>query len=142
MLAGADWYWMLRPPAPWIRKKKCFVFWLSGPHGTSNFDHQTLIRSDLNYTTVDNWPKLHEDIGQTFTRHKQSLINLRTPDQSSQIEIHPIHPIMLRKDILHICQTVSLPKWNLHEKGTSKFCVLKLSTYRISSYSCRGNVLF
>ena len=29
---------------------ECFVFWLSGPHGTSNFDHQSLIRSDLNYT--------------------------------------------------------------------------------------------
>ena len=80
---------------------------------------------------IDNWPEFHEDIGQTFTRHKQSLINLRTPDQSGQIEnhnIHPIHPMMLWKDILHICQTVSLPKWNLHEKGTSKFCVLRLST--------------
>jgi hypothetical protein len=31
---------------------KCFVFWLSGPHGTSNFDHQSLIHSDLNYTTA------------------------------------------------------------------------------------------
>ena len=26
--------------------------WLSGPHGTSNFDHQNLIRSDLNYTNA------------------------------------------------------------------------------------------
>ena len=35
------------------KKSKCFVFWLSGPHGTSHFDHQTLIRSDLNYTIAE-----------------------------------------------------------------------------------------
>ena len=35
------------------KNQKCFVFWLSGPHGTSNFDHQSLIRSDLNYSTVE-----------------------------------------------------------------------------------------
>jgi hypothetical protein len=29
---------------------KYFVFWLSGGHGTSNFDRQSLIYSDLNYT--------------------------------------------------------------------------------------------
>ena len=34
------------------KNQKCFVFWLSGPHGTSNFDHQTLIHSDLNYTNL------------------------------------------------------------------------------------------
>ena len=33
------------------KSHKCFIFWLSGPHGTSNFDHQSLIRFDLNYTT-------------------------------------------------------------------------------------------
>ena len=27
-------------------------YWLSGPYGTSNFDHQTLIRSTLNYTNL------------------------------------------------------------------------------------------
>ena len=32
------------------RNKKFFVFWLSGPHGTSNFDQQSLIHSNLNYT--------------------------------------------------------------------------------------------
>ena len=44
---------LLRPASAWICKKKlkCFVLWLSGPHGTSNFDHQTLIRFTLNYTT-------------------------------------------------------------------------------------------
>ena len=31
------------------KNQKCFVFWLSGPHRTSNFDHQSLIQSDLNY---------------------------------------------------------------------------------------------
>ena len=36
---------------PGFRKKKCFVFWLSGPYGTSNFDCHSLIFSDLNYTT-------------------------------------------------------------------------------------------
>ena len=35
------------------KKWKCLVFWLSGPHRTSNFDHQSLIHSDLNYTTQD-----------------------------------------------------------------------------------------
>ena len=66
---------------------------------------------------IDSWREFHEDFGQTFSRHKQSLINLRTPDQSGQIEnhkihpIHPIHPMMLWKNILYICQTVSLPKW-------------------------------
>ena len=51
----AGWYWMLRPPVSWIYKKfkTCFVLWLLGPHGTPNFDHQTLIRSDLNYTNTD-----------------------------------------------------------------------------------------
>ena len=34
------------------KKEKCFVLWLSGPHGTSNFDQQTLIRSTLNYSNV------------------------------------------------------------------------------------------
>ena len=45
---------LLRPASAWICKKnqKCFVFWLSGPHRTSNFGHQSLIRSDLNYTTM------------------------------------------------------------------------------------------
>ena len=39
----------------WICKKiiKSFVFWLSGPHGTSIFDHQSLIYSDMNYTNID-----------------------------------------------------------------------------------------
>jgi hypothetical protein len=32
---------------------KPFVSWLSGPHGTSNYDHQFLIYSDLNYTNVE-----------------------------------------------------------------------------------------
>ena len=55
--AGASWCWlpgMLRPASAWICKKKlkCFVLWLSGPHGTSNFDHQSLILSDLNYTNM------------------------------------------------------------------------------------------
>ena len=31
---------------------KCLAFWLSGLHGTSNFDHLFLIHSDLNYTTL------------------------------------------------------------------------------------------
>ena len=55
VLAGTGWYWMLRPASAWIYKKKikCFVFWLSGPHGTSNFDHQSLIGSDLNYTNPE-----------------------------------------------------------------------------------------
>ena len=35
------------------KNQKCFVSWLSGPHGTSYFDHQSLIHSDLNYTNVD-----------------------------------------------------------------------------------------
>ena len=34
------------------KNKKCFVFLLSGPNGTSNFHHQSLIHSDLNYTTL------------------------------------------------------------------------------------------
>ena len=34
------------------KNKKRFVFWLSGPHRTFNFDHQSLIHSDLNYTTL------------------------------------------------------------------------------------------
>ena len=43
------------PPLPgFAKKKKCFVFWLSGPHGTSNFDNQSLIHSDLNYTNGGN----------------------------------------------------------------------------------------
>ena len=67
------------------------------------------------FLLIDNWPEIHEDIGQTFTRHKQSLINLRTPDQSGQIENHNIHTSYSSYDvvkgyILHICQTVSLPK--------------------------------
>ena len=37
----------------WICKTKSFVLWLSGPHGTSNFDCQSLIYSDLNYTNRD-----------------------------------------------------------------------------------------
>ena len=48
VLAGASWYWIL-PGFP-KKIKILFVFLLSGPHGTSNFDHQSLIRSDLNYT--------------------------------------------------------------------------------------------
>ena len=42
---------LLRPASALICKtnQKCLVFWLSGPHGTSKFDHQFLIRSDLNY---------------------------------------------------------------------------------------------
>ena len=36
------------------KNQKCFVSWLSGPHGTSNFDHQSLIHSDLNYTNIAN----------------------------------------------------------------------------------------
>ena len=46
---------LLRPASAWICKKnqKCFVFWLSGPHGISNFDHQSLIQSDLNYTSTE-----------------------------------------------------------------------------------------
>ena len=32
------------------KKIKSFVSWLSGLHGTSNFDCQSLIHSDLNYT--------------------------------------------------------------------------------------------
>ena len=32
------------------KNQKWFVSWLSGPHGTSNFDHQSLIHSYLNYT--------------------------------------------------------------------------------------------
>ena len=59
VLAGAGWYWMLRPRPTeahlcldFQKNCKCFAFWLSGPHGTSNFDHQFLIHSDLNYTNV------------------------------------------------------------------------------------------
>ena len=33
------------------KSQKCFDFWLSGPCGTSNFDHQSLIHSDLNLTS-------------------------------------------------------------------------------------------
>ena len=36
---------------------KSFVSWLSGPHGTSNFDCQFLIYSDLNYTTGEDIAK-------------------------------------------------------------------------------------
>ena len=32
---------------------KSFVLWLSRPHRTSNFDRQSLIYSDLNYTNVE-----------------------------------------------------------------------------------------
>ena len=48
---------LLRPASTWIyKKKKSFVFWLSGPHGTS-FDHQSLIHSDRNYTYL-HWQKM------------------------------------------------------------------------------------
>ena len=50
--ASAGWYWMMSSASAWIFKKKCFVFWLSGPHGTSNFDLKSLIHSDLNYTNT------------------------------------------------------------------------------------------
>ena len=45
---------LLRLASAWICKKnqKCFVFWLSGPQGTSNFDQHSLICSDLNYTIL------------------------------------------------------------------------------------------
>ena len=33
------------------KNQKCFVFWLLGPLGTSNFDRQSLIHFDLNYTS-------------------------------------------------------------------------------------------
>ena len=46
------------------KNKKCFVFWLSGPNGTSNFDHQSLIHSDLNYA-YDNL-KSGIDVGVDF----------------------------------------------------------------------------
>ena len=51
VLAGAGWYWLLSPLTAWICKiiKNALS---SGYHGTSNFDHQTLIRSDLNYTNA------------------------------------------------------------------------------------------
>ena len=39
---------------------------LSGPHGTSNFDHQSLIHSDLNYISVA-VPDLYFDTN--FIRH-------------------------------------------------------------------------
>ena len=51
--AGAGWCWLVldvEVSSSLDLQKKCFVFWLSGPHGTSNFDHQSLIHSDLNYT--------------------------------------------------------------------------------------------
>ena len=47
-------FWVPQLPG-FAKKLKSFVFWLSEPHGTSNFDHQSLIHSDLNYTTVDVW---------------------------------------------------------------------------------------
>ena len=51
VLAGAGWYWLLSPLTAWICKiiKNALS---SGYHGTSNFDNQTLIRSDLNYTNA------------------------------------------------------------------------------------------
>ena len=56
--AGAVWCWlpgMLRPASAWICKKIKNALssgYVSGPHRTSNFDRQSLIHSDLNYTTV------------------------------------------------------------------------------------------
>ena len=56
--AGTGWCWLVldaeaRLCLDFQKNKKCFVFWLSGPHGTSNFDHQSLIHSDVNYSIAD-----------------------------------------------------------------------------------------
>ena len=58
--AGAGWSWLVLNAEARLcldlqKNQKYFVFRLSGPHGTSNFDHQSLIHSDLNYT---NWKAL------------------------------------------------------------------------------------
>ncbi len=55
--AGADWCWLVLDAEACLcmdlqKNQKYFVFRLSGPHGTSNFDCQSLIHSDLNYTNV------------------------------------------------------------------------------------------
>ena len=55
--AGASWCWLVGMPrlaSAWICKKSknALSFWLSGPHGTCNFDHQSLIHSNLCYTNT------------------------------------------------------------------------------------------
>ena len=55
--ASAGWGWLVLDAEASLcldlqKNQKCYVFWLSGPHGISNFDHQSLIHSDLNYTAL------------------------------------------------------------------------------------------
>ena len=56
--ASAGWGWLVLDAEASLcldlqKNQKCYVFWLSGPHGISNFDHQSLIQSDLNYTSTE-----------------------------------------------------------------------------------------
>ena len=50
--AGASWCWLVLDAEACLSLDLQKNYQLSGPQGTSNFDHQSLIHSDLNYTSL------------------------------------------------------------------------------------------
>ena len=87
------------------KNQKCFVSWLSGPHGTSNFDHQSLIHSDLNYTIAH---AVAED--ETVAADQDADLNqndLETDDADSDE-----HPIKIGE--VNLCEIAEKIDWALN----------------------------
>ena len=87
-----------------ICKKKCFVLWSSVPHGTSNFEKQSLIYFPLNYTIMMIYLERNEaKVGHPF---QWNLFNLES--SYNKCNVRSIFEILLKSGELVLIFGTSL----------------------------------
>ena len=118
--ASAGWCWLVLDADARLcldlqKNLKCFVSCLSGPHGTSNFDHQSLNHSDLNYTNVH---VVGQDSSKTKIAHRnQELMHF------SSLKQHNSFNLLRNPPIARSCK---------HSRGTDWIILQYLATLLIT----------